>query len=427
MGGGPLLTHTRTADAGPQRPSGTQPCLIRLFICDRPSAATAHYPLGSVSQVSIGRGPDGHELVSEGRTVRLALLVADSWMSSAHVKLERAMERWVLSDLGSKNGTVANGLPVQRAVLAEGDVIEVGQTFFLYRDALPDLGAKPVEHDPAAALTRTPTREDFGLVVAQTLARLGKPRGSGVSRKSGPRFLPATVRALLAAWPVELGRCLPAALNAAENEPLAPAHLPTPLPTLAAAAATTPMLRLDGEFWTVGFGPDTVRLKDSDGLRYLAHLIERPGVEIHVSDLLGLARRGRAGAAGDGAASASADADAGDLGDAGPLLDAGARAAYKRRLEALRADADEARSFGDKTRAARAEQEIAFLASELSRAVGLGGRDRKASSAAERIRVNVTLRIRNAVKRLAASCPPLGQHLEATLRTGMFCSYLCTA
>ncbi|HVV81804.1 MAG TPA: hypothetical protein VHE35_01950, partial [Kofleriaceae bacterium] len=211
--------------------------------------------------------------------------------------------------------------------------------------------------------------------------------------------------------------CLRAALAAAGDRPIGPDHLPSPLPRRRAAAH--PSFERQGELVAIRFGAATVNLKDGDGLRYLAYLVERPGVDVHVLDLIAEARSGRAlpsdvrarGAAGP------------DLGDAGPLLDARAKAAYQRRLADLRATVDEATSFGDHARAERARAEIEALAAELARAVGLGGRDRKASAAAERARVNVTLRLRGALKRIAAACPPLGVHLEASLRTGTFCSY----
>jgi hypothetical protein len=56
--------------------------------------------------------------------------------------------------------------------------------------------------------------------------------------------------------------------------------------------------------------------------------------------------------------------------------------------------------------------------------VGLGGRDRRAASSAERARVNVTRAIRAALGRIAEHSPALGRHLEATVRTGTFCSYV---
>ena len=63
------------------------------------------------------------------------------------------------------------------------------------------------------------------------------------------------------------------------------------------------------------------------------------------------------------------------------------------------------------------------IGDELSRATGLGGRDRKASSAAERARLNVTMAIKSALKRIADNDATLGRYLAMTVKTGNFCSY----
>jgi hypothetical protein len=47
------------------------------------------------------------------------------------------------------------------------------------------------------------------------------------------------------------------------------------------------VFRREGEYWTVGFAEQALRLKDSKGLGYLAHLLRHPGVEFHVLDLAG--------------------------------------------------------------------------------------------------------------------------------------------
>jgi hypothetical protein len=112
-----------------------------------------------------------------------------------------------------------------------------------------------------------------------------------------------------------------------------------------------------------------------------------------------------------------------DLGDAGALLDATAKAAYQTRLGELRAELAEAEACNDPVRAARARAELEFLVAELARAVGLGGRDRRAASHAERARLNVTRTIRAAVANLARANPSLGRHLAATIRTGRYCAY----
>jgi hypothetical protein len=56
-------------------------------------------------------------------------------------------------------------------------------------------------------------------------------------------------------------------------------------------------------------------------------------------------------------------------------------------------------------------------------AVGLGGRDRRAASHAERARLNVTRAIRAAMAKLARANPSPGQQLAATIPTGRYCSY----
>src|SRR5215207_9079577 len=106
------------------------------------------------------------------------------------------------------------------------------------------------------------------------------------------------------------------------------------------------------------------------------------------------------------------------------LLDATAKAAYKARLEELQAELEEAERFNDPARAAKARAERDFLVGELARAVGLGGRDRRAAAHAERARLNATRAIRAAVANLARVNPALGRHLAVTIRTGRYCAYL---
>ena len=78
---------------------------------------------------------------------------------------------------------------------------------------------------------------------------------------------------------------------------------------------------------------------------------------------------------------------------------------------------------GDEGRVARAELDREFLVRELSRAVGLGGRDRRTGSDAEKARVSVTRALRLALTRVEQHHPELGAHLDHALRTGTFCSY----
>jgi len=195
------------------------------------------------------------------------------------------------------------------------------------------------------------------------------------------------------------------------------------------SGAATYTLRCEGEFWTVSDGESVLRLKDTKGLRYLGQLLRHPDREFHVLDLIAPERdagdRPAAGMSGlserqlgDLGMHSAADAESGEK-----MLDAQARAAYQRRLEDLREDLEEATRFNDTERASRARIEMEFLAAELARAVGLGGRDRAMSSGAERARLNVTRAIKAVVRRIARSNPNLGRYLETTVRTGTFCSY----
>jgi len=60
-------------------------------------------------------------------------------------------------------------------------------------------------------------------------------------------------------------------------------------PAIRAANQGVPsgVLSKEGEYWAVGYGGKTFRLKDTKGLGYLAHLIRHPVNEFHVLDLVG--------------------------------------------------------------------------------------------------------------------------------------------
>src|SRR5262245_52970609 len=111
------------------------------------------------------------------------------------------------------------------------------------------------------------------------------------------------------------------------------------------------------------------------------------------------------------------------LGDAGEMLDEQAKVAYRRRLSELRAEVEEAQALGSVERAEQAEEEIEALTRELARAVGLGGRNRRAASAAERARQSITKSIKSALETITQSEAPLGDLLARCIKTGTFCCY----
>jgi predicted component of type VI protein secretion system len=68
------------------------------------------------THATLGRAPDNH------------IVLPDTYVSSYHARLDRRDGEWWLSDLGSRNGTRLNDVPITKAVpLAHGDVIGIGQ------------------------------------------------------------------------------------------------------------------------------------------------------------------------------------------------------------------------------------------------------------------------------------------------------------
>jgi hypothetical protein len=166
----------------------------------------------------------------------------------------------------------------------------------------------------------------------------------------------------------------------------------------------TLQLQLEGEYWTVSFAGELCRVQDGRGMQMLAQLAANPGREFHVLELSGMPL-------------------ASGLADAGSMLDARARADYRRRLSELSEEIDEARSFNDLARLESLQKEAEALTRELARAFGLGGRERRCGSAVERARVNVRRRLTLAVRRIRAANPTIGEAIVTALRTGVHCVY----
>ncbi|GAA4004238.1 AAA family ATPase [Allokutzneria multivorans] len=166
-------------------------------------------------------------------------------------------------------------------------------------------------------------------------------------------------------------------------------------------AVRSASLRREGEYWSLHCGQNVVRLRNTKGIGYLVRLLSSSG-ELHVLDLVGAETVAQQGL---------------------PVLDATAKAAYRARLDDLRAEREEAESFNDLARADRAQLEIDALVRELTGAVGLGGRERRTGSSAERARLNVTRSLRTIIARIAEGDAELGHHLDTTIRTGTYCEY----
>jgi hypothetical protein len=185
--------------------------------------------------------------------------------------------------------------------------------------------------------------------------------------------------------------------------------------------AATLTLIPEGGYWALTHEGTMIRLPDILGLRDLDLLIGNPGRELAALDMVQLANASMP-AGHDRTAEADelhlVGAAAGD-----EVLDATARAAYRRRLADLGEELAEAEQWHDTERASRARAEQDFLVHELAAAVGIGGRARRLGSQSERARVNVTRAIRTAISRIRSHAPAAAAHLDQAIRTGTHCSY----
>jgi hypothetical protein len=160
----------------------------------------------------------------------------------------------------------------------------------------------------------------------------------------------------------------------------------------------------NGDVWSITFGGETCALTDRKGLRDLARLLAEPGREIAAVDLM------------------TRDGTVIDAGG-GPIIDAGARDAYRARLVEIETELDQADAEGNRDRSAALASERDALIAELRGAYGLGGRPRHAGASAERARTAVRSRIHDAMQRIDVAHPLLGRHLTHSVRTGSYCVY----
>ncbi|MDP9369277.1 MAG: hypothetical protein M3Q03_13550 [Chloroflexota bacterium] len=202
-----------------------------------------------------------------------------------------------------------------------------------------------------------------------------------------------------------------------------PLHLSSPP---GAPAVQRSVFRREGEAWTLEFGGHPTRLKDRKGLRYLAHLLARPGEKVHVLDMV---RAVEGGPAASGALQRVTERERAEqglrtagFGDAGPRLDDEARAQYGQRLRELRERRELAEELGDEAELVRIEGEVEALERQLRAGLDIHGWPRRDASDAERARTNVRNLIEDARKRIAESHPSLAQHLRC-VSTGTYCSY----
>jgi hypothetical protein len=341
------------------------------------------------------------ELPPDTELRRAPLFEAQVEIAIAAGDLERARSGCgelarVASRFGSKAMSAGAAVAHGRVRLAEGDTAEAERHFEQATRLWHEVGA-PYE----AAVAR------MGLADAH------RARGHGPTADLEAQAARRVLERIGVLGPLERA----AHVNVNVVEEPEKTREPEKLPE--ACAPDLDIFRREGDYWAVAFEGRTALVRDLKGMRYVARLLAEPQRELHVLDLVAM----EAGVSTPGDTAVSQPDSASGLGDAGPLLDARAKEAYRRRLAEIEDDIEEARTLGDAGRAAQADVERDLLVRELSRAVGLDGQDRRAGSTSERARASVTRAIRQALVRVREHHPSLATHLGRTLRTGTFCAY----
>ena len=284
----------------------------------------------------------------------------------------RAFAELLLDDVDAARATVAELLDdvLERGAISHARLVVDVAAVLAHR--IGDASWAQLASTAAALPTATLVGAGYDLV----------PLPAGGARPLGRREAIAMVVRLLAAAP-----------------PLADAAPPARAP---GADDASPSLVERGPVWEVGYRGRVVTVRASKGVADLAVLLASPGREHHCLDLTGA-----------GAQEAST----------GEVIDAAARRAYETRIRDLQEEVDDAELAHDLARAERAQTELDALVDHLTAAIGRGGRTRRASGTAERARTAVTQRLRSTIRQLADTHPELGRHLQASVTTGLYCSY----
>ena len=88
-----------------------------------------------------------------GRDPRCEMVLPDPQVSTRHATIQQTPQGYVLTDLGSKNGTFVNGQQVQQALLRGGERLRVGQTELVFTAAGMPVAPAPVPQHPASVAT----------------------------------------------------------------------------------------------------------------------------------------------------------------------------------------------------------------------------------------------------------------------------------
>lgn len=112
--------------------------------------------------ISMNDGP-----VVIGRQAGATLKIGNASVSRRHAVIEKEGDRFVIADLGSRNGTFVNDVPVRRRELQHGDRVRIGESqfFFLYEDPVEPARTSEVRFDDSEVVSGATVRMTYGDVL----------------------------------------------------------------------------------------------------------------------------------------------------------------------------------------------------------------------------------------------------------------------
>ena len=186
---------------------------------------------------------------------------------------------------------------------------------------------------------------------------------------------------------------------------------------------------LKGEYCEITFNQKTVNLRNTKGIRYIAYLIQNQNKSIHVSELFRAVNPPDTSQTNYTLSCMTEDVLASEgfslsnLDDNVELLDKKTIEELGLRIEQLNDGMEEAKEFGDFEECERLETDKDRIITYLSANMGLGGKSRTSNNLFEKIRKSIQKRIRVDLIKIHCSSPEFAEHLQTTLKTGMFCEY----
>ena len=150
------MSHTTERHESKERKSASrvEPYLFLALEGARLTAGGLRIALRGLDELTLGRGDA--RVLSRAQPGVASLQVPDARMSGVHARVVRQGDRYVVEDSGSTNGTRVDGKVIVSHPLENGDLVELGQSVFIYREieesstqSTGDLDSARFASDPA--------------------------------------------------------------------------------------------------------------------------------------------------------------------------------------------------------------------------------------------------------------------------------------